>query len=82
MIGSLDVLEAVSAQPGTSLFVLFPTAHRHEIFGPYGRLLMSGLISGGIHRPEMTWQGRQVLRQSSGGLIARSTLQDMPRVDT
>lgn len=86
MINSLRMLAAIADNPGKPAGYAFQHTSRAEIYGCYGRLMMDGLIEGGLWVTYITSKGQRVLHQAAidanpdwkGPWVTRSTLGDMP----
>ena len=82
MINALRMLEAIALNPGRPAGWKFQDTSRREIYGCYGRLMMDGLVEGGLHATYITSSGQQMLRQAQldadpdwkGPWVTRSTL--------
>ena len=84
MINALRMLEAIALNPGKPAGYGFQGTSRREILGCYGRLMMDGLIEGGMHATYISSHGQHVLHQAQieadpdwkGPWITCSTLRD------
>ena len=85
MINAFHMLAAIAEHPGQPAGASFQSTSRREIFGCYGRLMMDGLVEGGLHATHITAKGQRTLRQAEidadpdwkGPWVTRSTLGDM-----
>jgi len=85
VINALQMLEAIALNPGRPAGYGFQHTSRREIYGCYGRLMMDGLIEGGMHTTHITAKGQRILRQAQtdadpdwkGPWVTRSTLKDL-----
>jgi len=86
MISALLMLTAIAEHPGQPAGAQFQGTSRREIYGCYGRLVMNGLVEGGLHATYITGAGQRMLHQAQidadpdwkGPWVTRSTLKDMP----
>lgn len=84
MIDALLMLAAIAERPGQPAGAGFQHTSRREIYGCYGRLMMDGLVEGGLHATHITARGQRLLRQAQidadpdwkGPWVTRSTLRD------
>lgn len=80
------MLAAIAANPGKPAGYGFQDTSRREIYGCYGRLMMAGLVEGGLHATHITSAGQRILHQAEvdgdpdwkGPWVTRSTLKDLP----
>jgi hypothetical protein len=85
VINALLMLASIAENPGKPAGWGFQNTTRREIFGCYGRLMMDGLVEGGLHATHITSKGQRLLRQAvidadpdwKGPWVTRSTLGDM-----
>jgi hypothetical protein len=86
LIDAFRMLEAIAMNPGKPAGYAFQHTSRREIYGCYGRLMMNGLVEGGLRATYITSHGQHVLHQAQieadpdwkGPWVTRSTLKDMP----
>jgi len=84
VINALRMLEAIALNPGKPAGYVFQDTSRREIYGCYGRLMMDGLVEGGLWATHITSKGQRVLRRAQidadpdwkGPWITHSTLRD------
>jgi hypothetical protein len=84
VINALQMLAAIADHPGQPAGAQFQGTSRREIFGCYGRLMMAGLVEGGLHATHITAYGQRTLHHAQidadpdwkGPWVTRSTLRD------